>query len=294
MRLLGATLLLLLASSARAQDRRVLVIGIDGVRVDILASANTPNLDALIAAGAFTDSALTGLRTLSGPGWSSMLTGVVAEKHGVLTNDFSTNRYDDYPDFLTRLERHDRSWHTLAIACWAPLMSEADGGPLISPLVDTRILFNGDSIGFTAADDSVAAAAEAVLTRDDVQAAFVYFGNVDVVGHETSSLSPEYRAAVEATDVHVGRVMAALRSRPSFESENWLVLISTDHGRRDDGGHGTPTRKERTIFYLAWGPTALRGRIEGEVRIEDVAATALAYLGVRAELDGRPRGISPR
>lgn len=55
-------LLLFLAAGARAQDRRVLVIGIDGVRVDILAASNTPNLDGLIAAGAFTDSARTGLR----------------------------------------------------------------------------------------------------------------------------------------------------------------------------------------------------------------------------------------
>ncbi|NIP93119.1 MAG: alkaline phosphatase family protein, partial [Akkermansiaceae bacterium] len=50
-------------------------IGIDGVRPDVLAKVETPNLDSLAARGTFTGQAQTGSPTVSGPGWSSFLVG---------------------------------------------------------------------------------------------------------------------------------------------------------------------------------------------------------------------------
>ena len=64
-------------------EKKVLLIGLDGVRVDILAQAHTPNIDALIANGTFSGEAQTRPPTVSGPGWSSMLTGVWGDKHKV-------------------------------------------------------------------------------------------------------------------------------------------------------------------------------------------------------------------
>ena len=60
--------------------RKVLLIGLDGIRVDILAEAHTPNIDRLIANGFFSDRAQTKVRTVSGPGWSSMLIGARTDK----------------------------------------------------------------------------------------------------------------------------------------------------------------------------------------------------------------------
>ena len=62
---------------------KILLIGIDGVRVDVLADVSTPNLDALSAVGLFTAETRTTTPSISGPAWSSMLTGVWPEKHGV-------------------------------------------------------------------------------------------------------------------------------------------------------------------------------------------------------------------
>ena len=89
--------------------------------------------------------------------------------------------------------------------------------------------------------------------------------------------------------------MDAVRARPTYDDEDWLVLVSTDHGRRPDGGHGGDTAEERTIFYLASGPSAARGRPEGDVGIVSVVATALAHLGIDLapewDLDGCPVGL---
>lgn len=68
----------------------MLYLGIDGARFDALQAATTPTL----AAGIHSDTCLIlGDRyrendTISGPGWSTILTGVWADKHGVNDNSF--------------------------------------------------------------------------------------------------------------------------------------------------------------------------------------------------------------
>lgn len=275
---------------------KVLLIGLDGVRVDKLREADTPHIDSLIDAGAFTGSARTASPTVSGPSWSSMLTGVWPEKHGVFGNEFSANRYRDYPDFLTRLEQADSSHGTYAVVDWPPLGTPTDGGPLLSGAIDRIDFFDGESLGYRIADSlSVEAAVEA-LAFTDIEAAFVYLGDIDVVGHETSSLSPEYRAAIEWADTRVGMLVAAVAARRTLAREDWLILLSTDHGRNDAGGHGGESDLEFRIFVIASGPSVQRGAIDGDVGIVDVAATALTHLGVAIDpawrLDGTPVGLA--
>ena len=287
------------ACNGRPVEKKILLIGLDGVRVDIMAAASTPNIDALIANGTFSDDAQTRPRTVSGPGWSSMLTGVWSDKHLVNSNDFTGNDYAAYPDFLTRLERIDPAFATFAVIDWLPLGRATSGRPLISDEIDVRMVFDGESdAGFAAADSQSVAAASAYLTFQNPDAAFVYLGNIDIVGHSTNSLSAEYLAAIETADAQVGQLVAALERRPSYAAEDWLILMSTDHGRRDDGGHGEPSTLERTIFYLASGPSAIRGVPETPPEIVDVGVTALAHLGVIIDpawdLDGRVVGLPVR
>lgn len=268
---------------------KVLVIGLDGVRVDRLAEADTPHLDSLARNGILLPAEAVS-PTVSGPNWSSILTGVVPEKHGVLSNDFSENRYERYPDFLTRLELVDARYHTAALVSWPPLASGAAGGPLVSDRVDRRIVMNGDSLGYGPADSMVAAAAAALLRSAGYDALFVYLGNIDEVGHQAGALAPEYRAAIEAADREVGWMLAALARRPA--AEDWLVLVTTDHGRRDDGGHGGDTDQERSSFILVSGRSARGDRPSHPPRVYDVAATALGHLRGALDsawqLDGRP------
>ncbi len=276
-------------------EKKVLLIGLDGIRTDILAEADTPNIDALIADGAFSDTAVTRHPTVSGPGWSSMLIGVWADKHGVLGNDFAENNYDQYPDFLTRIEQVDPKLHTFAVVDWLPLGGDDSGGPLISDSVDTLVAIDGYEGGFAAADARSLEIAVQHLTTQDPDAAFVYFGNTDEIGHEFDSLAPEYRAEIEKADGYVGDLIAALRARPTYGDEDWLILMSTDHGRRDDGGHGGDTEIEKRIFFLASGPSVVAGELPETPEIVDVAVTALTHLGIEIdpawELDGEPVGI---
>ena len=301
MKILRALLPLLVCvavpSEAAGQEpvKKVLLIGLDGVRVDIMAAVYTPVIDSLAAAGFFSDEAKTRVRTVSGPGWSSMTIGARTDKHLVDGNDFEGNDYATYPDFLTRIERERPELNTLAVSDWPPLGTTDSGGPLFSDAIDVRITFDGEADGYRYADSLSVEAAVRELRDTDVDAAFVYLGDIDVVAHETNSRSPQYKAAIEWADIRVGLLLQAVLERPTYGEEDWLILVSTDHGRNDAGGHGGNSPSETTIFFLASGSSVEPGTTECPPEIVDVAVTALAHMGLGPDpawnLDGHVRGL---
>ncbi len=274
---------------------KVLVIGIDGVRPDVLAEVPTPNLDQLAASGTYSADAQTGRPTVSGPGWSSLLTGVWPARHGVTNNEFTGKRYDLYPDLLTRIESAFPERDTFLAIDWLPLATDASGGPVIGSAPDARYIFDGYEMGWAAADSAVVEAAARHLREHAADAGFVYLGHPDEASHEAGSIGAEYRAAIALADRHVGLLLEAIRARPARAAEDWLILVSTDHGRRADGGHGGDSVEEATIFYLAAGNAAARGRPDRPPAIVDVAVTALTHAGVSIDaawqLDGRAVGL---
>jgi predicted AlkP superfamily pyrophosphatase or phosphodiesterase len=276
--------------------KKVLLIGLDGVRPDVLAEVATPNIDALIDRGAFSANARTGYPSVSGPGWSSMLIGVWPEKHGVTNNDFEDKHYDVYPDFLTRIESVRPELNTFAVADWLPIVTDDHNGPIIGDVPDVKHILDGAELGWAEADDRSVELAVEHLGSGDPDAMFVYLGNPDETSHHFESIGEEYRGAIALSDEHVGRLVAAVLARPTYAQEDWLILMSTDHGRTANGGHGGDTPEERTIFYLASGPSTTVGLLEGTPSIVDVPVTALAHLGIRIDpawdLDGQVIGLA--
>jgi predicted AlkP superfamily pyrophosphatase or phosphodiesterase len=273
----------------------VLLIGIDGIRVDVLAEVPTPNIDALASSGSFTARTRTTTPSVSGPSWSSMLTGVWPEKHGVTDNEFGGRRYDEYPGFLTLIEEVRPELSTFAVVDWLPLIQLEGGSTAIGAEVDRREVLDGYEVGWAQADTRATSLTVEHLSAADPDALFVYLGNPDEASHQAGSIGAEYREAIALADEHVGRMIAAVQARPTFPAENWLVLVSTDHGRRADGGHGGDSPVEMTTFILTSGPGAAVGAIDGETFIVDVAVTALTHLGIEIDpawgLDGRPVGV---
>ncbi|MEV4557537.1 alkaline phosphatase family protein [Kitasatospora sp. NPDC049285] len=278
-----------------AGPRRVLVVGIDGVRLDLLEALHTPQLDAVAAAGFLAPVQVDeATPTMSGPCWATIVTGVGAAKHGVYGNHLGGNRLDVFPDFTTRLARTHRR-RTFAVGGWEPLFLARDGGPLfaaparlsyIAPLEDTPEAWEE-------VDERVTAEAEYVLGRsdDDPQASFVYLGAPDETAH-FRGCGEDYRRSVEAADVRLGRLLAAVRERPRNAEEQWTVIVVTDHGHLDQGGHGGRTELERTAWIAACGPGITPGAPVAPLHHTDVAAHVYAALDITPDphwtLDGRP------
>lgn len=267
---------------------KVLVIGLDGLRHDRIAAADAPNLDSLIANGTFGTSLLYTdpmAATSSGPGWSTVATGTWPDKHRVRNNVFAGKRYDLYPDFLTRLEKVDPAYSTYAAMDWKPLGDQGTFGPGI----DARIVLNGDSAGYPAEDARIIEVSEKVLRDRNPDVAFVYLGNVDVTGHQSGAAGQAYLNAIAAADTSIGRLLNAVRTRFTFHNERWTVIVTTDHGHTDAGGHGGSSVEERRTFVLAAGPGIAAGATPSDTRLVDVAATVFGQLGLPlpAGLDGR-------
>src|ERR1043166_9138122 len=110
--------------------RRVLLIGIDGCRADALRAAmesgKAPALSSLAKAGCANwnvfaggeNGVVTEQATSSGPGWSSILTGVWRNRHGVRSNKFEEHRIADFPHFMRRIKDAKPSASCSSIADW--------------------------------------------------------------------------------------------------------------------------------------------------------------------------------
>jgi predicted AlkP superfamily pyrophosphatase or phosphodiesterase len=305
MRLLSLAFVLGGAVSACGDEARVpkvLILGIDGCRADALAAAEAPRLKRLIAEGAISrNNDVIGDRapaadTVSGPGWSSILTGVWADKHGVLNNDFRNPNLKQYPNVLRLLKQARPESGAAAFVTWKPLadfvMSTEDG---------CRLILDGDKQNYVDGDRLVAQAALELLNEGDPDLLFVYLGQVDVAGHQHGFHPevPEYMQAIATVDGHVGQVLDALAARRTSSKEDWLTLVCTDHGGRGTGhGGGRGAPEVRKTFLIVHGPPVVRGEIAQPTANVDLVPTALAHLGVplRSEwsLDGQAIGLKRR
>ena len=82
-RLVGVLILLFIMGVLSAQDRNILIIGIDGLRGDAFMAAQTPTMDHFMNDGEYSYDCDAGERTINGPSWTSILTGVWHKKHNV-------------------------------------------------------------------------------------------------------------------------------------------------------------------------------------------------------------------
>lgn len=264
------------AAAADAPSVKTLVVGIDGASFDFLDDADMPNLDALMARGMVSTSNLYGTPlagTISGPGWSTIATGVWPDKHNVVDNNFTAPKFDTYPDYLTRIEAAQPERSTAVVATWAPIATTVFGSA-----VDSRVQ-GGNDVGTTAkAIETIGSGA------DDV---FVHLDEVDGAGHSTGTNGAAYGRALAKADGELGQILAAVDARPA--DEEWTIIVTADHGHTPTGGHGGSSPAERKVFVIAAGPGIEPG-VRHDVKISDVAPTMLSAVGIAADpawkLDG--------
>lgn len=265
------------------KENKVLIIGIDGCRPDALLAADTPNLDALWKNGAYSFKARTDELSSSGPCWTAMLTGVWHLKHKVISNDYLQPDLKNYPHFFHRVREEKPDLNSYSLANWGPIH---------------KILQEGDATYYSSATNDARVAREVadILEKEDVDVMFVQLDEVDGAGHrhDYSADSEKYLEAIERNDRQVGMMVRALEQRLNLEKENWLILVSTDHGG-SNYGHGKNIPEHTTVFYIASGKSVTKGEIEGDVGVVDVTVTALQHLGIPAKpswyLDGRVSGL---
>jgi hypothetical protein len=278
---------LLLACHAKEEPvEHVVVIGVDGLSPDGIRGAETPNLDALIAAGAHSFTAEAVMPTSSAPNWASMITGLPPEVHGILDKKWNAGALRGrsicgkpsgaLPPNIFRVTREQRPDADVVV------FYEWDGfGPLLEPSDCTKQQR-------TLVPTQTAEAAEERIAATRPLLLFLQFVHVDNFGHRFGHGSEEYYQAVGTVDEMIGRVLAAL-DRAGIR-ERTVVLVTSDHGGLGRA-HGGDTPEERLIPWIIAGPGIVRGAvIRDPIVTTDTAATIAALLGVErpACWTGRP------
>ncbi len=243
------------SAAIASQTRKVLIIGIDGVRTDALQLANTPNIDGLIAGGFSTyESWHTGI-TVSGPSWSTIMTGVEYNKHGVTSNSYSGSNYNTFPYFPTRAKSCLPNLYAVQIVQWAPMSANVynDG-------------WNQKIVVCDGCGANSVSSAQTQLANPNLDVLFVYFDECDLTGHSTgfSTSNPAYITAIQTVDGHIGSIMTALQNRPNYANEDWVVLLTTDHGGTGTG-HGGNSTAERKIWWVGSGNNITTKQLVGVI-----------------------------
>jgi hypothetical protein len=260
--------------------RHVLVIGVDGVRFDLLGAEVTPVIwgfgrDGFLGPVPVDEST----PTWSGPCWAEIATGHGVDGHGITGNDLTGHRLAEHPDFVTVATRAGLPT-LLAVSGWPPLALAADGGPLFAEAARREFVPIPEKslAGWDAADEAVTELAAQILAGDAPRLSFVYLGAVDAVGHVLGA-DAAYREAARAADRRVGRLVSAVRSRPSAAGEGWTIVVVTDHGHLDEGGHGGREPEVTMAWAAAAGPGIAPGGPPLIMRQAQVAPLVLGALG---------------
>lgn len=74
--------------------------------------------------------------------------------------------------------------------------------------------------------------------------------------------NPAYINAIQTVDGHIGSILTALQNRPTYAQEDWIILITTDHGGIGTG-HGGNTNSERKIWWVGSGNNPVSNQLSG-------------------------------
>lgn len=306
------TVLVSAAGSGAGNDfggRRVLLVGIDGLRGDALEKAPPPRLKRLMRNGVVTFRAHAGgtlggpdqQPTISGPGWATILTGKYLPDHGVSGNGTAPhdgpNGYQvkKAPHFATLIRSRHPDASIVSISSWGWIEDY-----FIATQYDQFAFHDkGEGKEYAERDQSVFVKARGVLEKSDPDVVFVHFDQVDGAGHAGGFTmdNPGYARALEEVDTLVGGLIDTIESRPSYAAENWLVLVVSDHGGTGRS-HGGQSQDERLVPIIAHGKSLARGRtIDRDLGLNCVVPTLLEFLGVKVEeawgLSAAPFGLPP-
>jgi predicted AlkP superfamily pyrophosphatase or phosphodiesterase len=108
----------------------------------------------------------------------------------------------------------------------------------------------------------------------------VYLQYTDDVAHEHGD-SPELDQAVINMDAQLGLVWLAVQARQEVRSEDWLIVVTTDHGRDALTGrsHGAQSKRERTI-WITTNSQRLTPDFDAMPEIVDIYPSIATHLGI--------------
>ena len=292
---------------------KTLFVIVDGIPADVIERVNTPGIDAVVASGSYQRAYVGGevglptqSPTVSAVGYMSLLTGTWSNKHNVRANHGLEPNYA-YWDIFRVAKYQSKPTTTAIFSTWTDnrtlLLGDglpeaggykfdfvADGfevDPTFAPDLD-----DVDRIQTIDLHVTDVAAKRLVEVAPDLS--WVYLQHTDDIGHRDGD-GPSMDRAVRWIDARVLELYSAVKAREHKAlDEDWLVIVTTDHGRKASDGksHGGQSERERTI-WIAGNTPRMVSPAERDAAIVDIYPTIVAHMRfdvpdeVAAQLEGQ-------
>ncbi len=251
--------------------KRVIVVLVDGARPDLVEKyATTDGFTRIIKEGCWFGNAWAYQPSYSVPARAAIATGLPHEITGV-----SSNWYDGgelgFPNIFSLAK--EKGLRTAVVG-------DSSVYGLFKSSIDTYI-----EVEETAEHSRIAVeeAIRLLKSNDPPDLLWIGMAGVDKAGHEYGAASGEYRRAIEEASRLLGMLLDTLAGEGM--ANDTLVVVVSDHGHLDTGGHGGPEKEVTRVVLGLIGPHVARGiRIDRRVMYTSVAPTIAMALGLPAKI----------
>ncbi len=241
-------------------EKKAIIIGYDGCRADALSLIveGHSGIQKLINQGASVTLSYCGgvnypekntQATSTAPGWCSILTGVWADKNGITGNgitktlEFKTIMTDLTENGIIDSASFTTSWNGHFITDTSTYKLEKE----YCENNDIKVSFNycsGDTQStYTTLKD---------LSSDNCSDfIFTILEGPDHAGHSFgfSTNNPIYKIGFQLNEIQSLSILKAIENRETYDKEDWLIIITADHGGLGSG-HGGVSLQERMTFII--------------------------------------------
>lgn len=250
--------------------KKAIFIILDGISSDVLEKVVTPNLDSISKVGGYTRAYMGGHKgtytetpTISAVGYNSLITGTWASKHNVWGNSIKKPNYN-YWTLFRAAKNNDPSIKTAIFSTWLDNRTKLVGDGLeAAGNIKLNYAFDGfehDTINFphdkkrtyiSKIDEHVSKEAKRYIKEKGPDLSWIYLEFTDDMGHMFGD-GTQFYDAIKLADKQVGRVWQAIQYRELNFNEDWMMVITTDHGRKKEygKGHGGQSDRERATWIV--------------------------------------------
>lgn len=241
-------------------EKKAIIIGYDGCRADVLTEMldGKSAIDVLADEGASINLAYCGgvnypaentQDTSTAPGWCSILTGVWADEHGITANDITKSL--EYKTLLTSLVEENIIDSSSFITKWKGHFDRNNATYLEEKAYCEE---NNLNVAFNRCKNDEASheyTLNEIKKSDCADFIFVIYEPTDSTGHNYGFTinNPRYKEAFKTADNYGFETLNAIKQRDTYETEDWLIIITSDHGGIETD-HGDASIQERMTFIV--------------------------------------------